>query len=176
MGLEASVENEDSMRECGALSIPLSRGKFAIINTQDWHLIADRVWYAKRGKAGNWYAVAGSGTCVRGRALMHSIILGTNSLIDHKDGDGLNNRRGNLRETDIAHNNQNRHPENGRALKGFYWDKALNKYRTQIRVGGVQHHVGLFSDELDAAQAYDNAALKYYGEFARLNFPKDGVS
>ena len=90
---------------------------------------------------------------------------------DHIDGDGLNNTRGNLRVSTHAENMRNQ-PSHTARHKGIDFHKASNKWRTRIRVGNNLIVVGYFKIEEEAARAYDEAALKYHGEFARLNFPQ----
>lgn len=108
---------------------------------------------------------------------MHRQILGlTDSKVqcDHKDGNSLNNQRSNLR---IVTNQQNSFNMKSRIgcvskYKGVVWDKTHNKWQVRISVSGKRKHIGLFIDEVEAAKAYDTAAKKYFGEFAKLNFPK----
>ena len=112
---------------------------------------------------------------------MHRLIWPTAPEIDHVDGDGLNNRRSNLREAVGTKNQQNKM----KACVGVSRFKGVcphrdGRWRANIRVPAVgkgrgrQTHLGLFVDEEDAARAYDTAARKHFGEFARLNFPEPG--
>ena len=105
---------------------------------------------------------------------MHREILKPpkNVETDHKDGNGLNNQRYNLRWATKTQNRQNQRPQEGctSRFKGVRWDKNARKWRACIKVQGKQVHLGFYSLEIDAARAYDNAALLYFKEFARTNF------
>lgn len=105
-------------------------------------------------------------------ARMHKLITGW-PITDHIDHNGLNNCRYNLREATHTQNVRNARPQNGRSsgYKGVSWFKAGGKWRADIRVNGKLIYLGLFTDEIKAAQEYDAAALKHFGEFANPNFP-----
>jgi len=90
--------------------------------------------------------------------------------IDHRDHDGLNCRRENMRICTHIQNMQNKRPIKGiLRYKGVSWACWARKWRSQIRVNGKKIHNGYFFSEIEAARAYDRAALKYFGEFAYLN-------
>ncbi|MFA6118161.1 MAG: HNH endonuclease [Sphingomonas sp.] len=91
--------------------------------------------------------------------------------IDHINGNGLDNRRSNLRGATQRQNLQNagRRVDNTSGFKGVYYSQASKKWAAQIRYEGKQKYLGLFHDARDAAKAYNAAALKYFGAFARLN-------
>ena len=95
--------------------------------------------------------------------------------IDHRDLNGLNNAWINLREANSSQNNANRGKliTNTSGFKGVSWSKWANKYKAYIRINNKRKHLGYFKDLIKAAQAYDSAALQYFGEFARLNFPRE---
>lgn len=108
---------------------------------------------------------------------MHRVILGligSTDIIDHADGNGLNNTRSNLRICTTTQNSQNkRKPKNGKSsiYKGVMKNKR-NRYRnwtSYITVNKKCIFLGSFLTEIDAANAYDNAARLYFGEFARTN-------
>lgn len=109
---------------------------------------------------------------------MHAIINRTPKGFDtdHRDGDGLNNTRANLRTATRAENGRNRSKSRTGGtsrFKGVHWDKQKSRWRSSIRVNGRLFHVGLFFDEAEAAAAYDAAALEHFGEFAK---PSQGVN
>ena len=92
--------------------------------------------------------------------------------IDHINGDKRDNRLCNLREATNAQNHCNIGPITGR-YRGVHWIKPDRKWAAQIRVGGKNKHLGRFECEAEAAKAYDAAAVRHHGEFARLNFPQE---
>ena len=108
---------------------------------------------------------------------LHQVIaqrMGIVGAPDHKDRNGLNNRRNNLRQATSSQNvaNQSLRSNNTSGYKGVSWDKASGKWVAKVKVNGKQQqHLGLFSDPIEAAKTYDRAALKAFGDFAFLNFP-----
>lgn len=153
--------------------IPLTQGKFAMVDDEDFEELSRFKWYAHRGGR-SWYArrnawVAGAGKqrCV----LMHSRITGFD-LTDHIDGDGLNNQRANLRDATKAQNGQNRRRNrNGSsAFKGVTRDPRDAGWYAGIR----RRYIGRYRSEEEAALAYDAAARELYGAYAALNFPRPG--
>ena len=109
------------------------------------------------------------------KIFMHKVILGISDMQgDHINTNSLDNRRVNLRPATSKQNaaNRNKH-RNGRQLssqyKGVSWDKRTDKWRAKI----VTQYLGYFTSEIDAARAYDAAALDRFGEFARPNFPQE---
>jgi hypothetical protein len=99
--------------------------------------------------------------------------MGIVGRVDHKDLDGTNCRRDNLRAADASQNSAHRsiQSNNTSGYKGVHWHKPREKWRAQIRIEGRKTHLGLFSDPIEAARAHDLAALRAFGEFAVLNFP-----
>jgi len=97
------------------------------------------------------------------------------SQIDHADGDPKNSRIENLRTATHGNNQANGkvYKNNKAGYRGVYWHAQHRKFCVSIQSEGTKSHVGLFSSELEAARAYDNAAKKIFGEYARLNFPKE---
>jgi hypothetical protein len=96
------------------------------------------------------------------------------SVVDHKNGDKLDNRRENLRICTIAENirNSKTSTKKGKTsrYKGVYWVGRIKKWVARIHVDRKGLHVGVFTDEAEAARAYDVAARQHFGEFARTNF------
>jgi hypothetical protein len=106
---------------------------------------------------------------------MHRLLMGspTAMLVDHRDRNGLNNTRANLRLATHSENHCNSRSrlKNPTGYKGVSWDASKGMWRAQIRSGGVQYHIGRFEDPEEAARAYDRQARVLHGDFARLNFP-----
>ena len=104
---------------------------------------------------------------------MHRVILGLEqgTLCDHRNHDGLDNRRQNLRPCNDSQNagNKRKHLGASSQLKGVDWHKSSRKWRAQIRINGRSKHLGCFTSETAAAAAYDRAALIHFGEFALTN-------
>jgi hypothetical protein len=148
--------------------IKLTRGRCALVDDQDFEYLNQWKWfYGNHG-----YAQRRLGK--RGRMLgMHRVIMGEPKgfLVDHIDGDGLNNCRSNLRVATHAQNlcNRGKNSNNTSGFKGVNWHKNAKKWAAAIMVNRRSHHLGLFSDVQEAAKAYDIAALELHGEFARLN-------
>ena len=158
-------------------TIPLSKGKYAIVDDEDYEELTKHKWCTRK-QGRTFYAVrnipTGSG---KWRVIkMHSTILGTlpGQEVDHVNGEGLDNRKSNLRFCTHAQNCMNQRPPQGcsSVYKGVHWHKSGGKWRAQIRLAGRRYHLGYFTDEIAAARAYDSAAMKYFGEFARLNLPR----
>ena len=90
--------------------------------------------------------------------------------IDHVDGNGLNNRRNNLRVCTHAENSRNIHSVIGASKdKVVYWRKERSRWVARIKVNYEVKWLGSFADEIDAAMAYNNAAVEHFGQFAQLN-------
>jgi hypothetical protein len=106
---------------------------------------------------------------------MHRVIaarmgLDLSEIIDHMDGNGLNNSRSNLRAATNAQNLQNRGKQknNTSGIKGVSWDKARSKWAAEIRSQGKRYHLGRFDTKEEAAEAYRKAAKKLHKEFAKI--------
>jgi|SRR6185503_1553982 len=159
--------------------IPLGKdGKFfTIVDDQDVSFVNQNRWGRHRGR-GTWYAsrlIHRQGKPAK-RIYLHREILCANRglKVDHRDGDGLNNARDNLR---VATNSQNHQGKMTRPLhfksrfRGVYWHKQNKNWCAQIKCNYKKSHIGSFCREEDAARAYDLTARKLFGAFAQLNFP-----
>lgn len=105
---------------------------------------------------------------------MHRAILGINSKtkVDHKDGDGLNNQRQNIRVATTSQNGGNRRKQakpTSSKFKGVCWHKRDKVWQVMIMANGKYTYVGFFQSEVEAAMAYNKAATSLFGEFAHLN-------
>lgn len=154
--------------------IPLSKGKVAIVDAADYEWLNQWKWSASENRSGTWYARRSLGTRDEQHTLMmHRAILNVQSKlhVDHINGNGLDNRRFNLRLCTPAQNQYNRGicANNTSGFKGVYWVKGHEKWQAQIHVNGKHYHLGFFDTAEAAAYAYDTAALELHGEFAKLN-------
>lgn len=154
--------------------IPLTKGKFALVDDEDYSsLVAMGKWCADfsgcewRAQRTIWRAPR------RIKLYMHRILLNAPDgvEVDHINGDSLDNRRCNLRLCSPTENQRNRSlaSNNSSGYKGVYWDPHRNRWIARIKVNGTRKHLGRFMSAEDAARAYDQAALRYYGEFAKTN-------
>lgn len=153
------------------IEIPLGNGPSVLIDEQDLSLVAGYTWYAVTCDR-NQYAVAHTPGQHQRKIAMHRLIMDFPSgLVDHRDGNGLNNTRANLR---LASPRQNAMNGRKRAGLSMYRGVRLNSsgtWRAQIWDGARYVALGSYATEAEAAHAYDAAAIQMRGEFARLNFP-----
>ena len=158
--------------------IPLTQGKVAIVSDCDYEWLSQYKWQAMRGYKETFYAAHAVRPKVgkRGYIYMHRLILDApdGMQVDHVNGDGLDNRRQNLRLATNAENRRNTRiaANNTSGCKGVCWDKVEKKWIAQIGINGRTRRIGRFDFLLDAALAYDRAAMAHYGEFANVNFPR----
>lgn len=154
--------------------IPLSQGKFALVDDADFEWLNQWKWSYQNGYARrNEYLGGGRERPKRKSIAMHRLIMATpdGMFTDHIDMDTLNNQRINLRNATSSENGMNRKSYKGSssAFKGVYWHGQSGKWAAQIVVNKKPVSLGTFDKETDAANAYDLAAKKAFGQFARLN-------
>ena len=159
--------------------IPLTQGKIALVDDEDFEKIKAHKWFALRAKGTNFYAARSVRKIERGtvniiRIFMHREIMNPPDGLetDHKDGNGLNCQKDNLRICTRQENGRNRKKwkDTVSCFKGVYWKKDRKKWGAHIKFDGKTKHVGYFKEEENAAAAYDAEAKKLFGEFARGNF------
>jgi hypothetical protein len=176
-----SVHTLDFGRNCvtspQSCRVPLTQNQFALVDTEDLPILAPYRWTAFRSR-NTWYAKAHVG----GHTLyMHRLILfgkraaSERRKVDHWNRNGLDNRRSNLRSVTHGQNIMNSvgRPSVRRSrYKGVSVRRhPLKPFRACIQVNGKQRHLGYYPSEIEAAQAYDKAALVLFGTHARINFP-----
>jgi hypothetical protein len=158
--------------------IELTRGKFAIVDTEDYHRLKKHKWHAHKSPH-TYYAVKSLTNGKKQKRInmyMHHLVVNVTEAMkcDHINHNGLDNRKANLRIATHTQNVWNRRkfktPSRSK-YKGVDWVKDIKRWRARITVDGRRLHLGFFRDEVDAAKAYDQAAREYHKEFAALNFP-----
>ncbi len=155
------------------IEVPLFGGHVAIVDEHDWPLIAEYHWCARKHRH-TFYCV--TKRQVGGRNIflrMHRLILNAPAgvPVDHRDHNGLNNLRANLRLCTNSQNAANRRnlTTNTSGYRGVYFHKQTGRWRASIKVDQTCIHLGVFSDPWDAACAYNRAAADIFGEFAYIN-------
>jgi hypothetical protein len=146
--------------------ILLTHDQFAIADEADVDLIGNGRWHALKSNR-TWYAVR---TVAGETVSMHVLIAGCKG-VDHVNGNGLDNRRINLRPATPSQNGANRPPQrnNTSGYKGVYWNRPGQNWFARIKVAGRPVHLGMFADPTEAARAYNRAAMEAFGEYAWLN-------
>jgi hypothetical protein len=156
--------------------INLGEGRFTIVEPPDFYQLNHFHWYAE-GQDVHIYAVRniikarGKSTTIR----MHREIMNAPAglLVDHRNNDTLDNRRANLRLATYSQNKINSRRDKSKTSSryiGVSLVKSNGKWRAYINCDRKRIYLGRFASETEAAKAYDDAAKKYHGEFARLNF------
>jgi hypothetical protein len=153
------------------LSLP--SGPVALIDDEDWPLVKGYRWFAMPARRTIYVAATpyrdGRTTTVR----LHRLLMapGPGLWVDHINGDGLDNRRANLRAVTRGQNAINRRTgtNNTSGFKGVSWHPEMKRWRADISVGGKRRHLGTFARPEEAAAAYNAAALTAWGPLARLN-------
>ena len=169
------------------MEIPLTQGLVALVDDGDYERCASvGKWRAASPNGTHFYAIHNTSRASgqkRTTIQMHRLILDASrgTVVDHISGDGLDNRRSNLRLCTHAQNSQNRKPWKGSSSRflGVYLQKTAVRYGCKrvwaAAIGRypTKRHLGTFETEVEAALAYDCAAREWYGEFARPNFPEN---
>ena len=151
--------------------IPITQGRSVQVDDSDFQQLSQYKWSLFKVKDLEYAKTKINGNTV----MIHRMIMGCSKgdgiLIDHRDHNGLNCQRYNIREVTQAQNMYNRRKiKKSRSIyKGLYHENRLNHWVARIKMNGKFIYLGKFSNETDAAIAYNIAAITYYGEFASLN-------
>lgn len=162
------------------MEIKLTQGFVTLVDDEDYEQLQAWKWYAQVLPSGRVYAQRR--VCTPGPRKAIAITLaaqvlwipvGSPLIVDHINHDGLDNQRSNLRLCNQSQNQGNRRKQQGTSspYKGVYREKGRGKWRALIYLNDSKRHLGCFTDEIEAAKAYDEAALAQWGDFACLNFP-----
>ncbi len=157
-------------------TIPVSQGRIAVVDDEDFDRVSQNSWSLKKSPhdkteyASRSIKINGKWTQIS----LHRFVFNARPgvRIDHKDGNGLNCQKFNLRECSHPQNLQNQRMHNKHGLKGIALITNLPAHRqwiSKIRVDGKLKTIGHFGSALEAAAAYNAMATKHFGEFARLN-------
>jgi len=159
--------------------IKLTQGYEAIVDDCDYERVSQFKWRAFVNRSRYTTIVYAVRTVFRNdkrtTEYLHRFLLHlTNSKVevDHINGDGLDNRRCNIRLASSRQNKMNtrkRQCSSTSIYKGVHWSSVKDKWQARIRIDGKKTHLGFFADEEEAARAYNIAALNHHGEYARIN-------
>jgi hypothetical protein len=158
--------------------IPLTQGKYAIVDPERYEELAQHKWFAV-GLGRGFYALrmvkAKGGKVKQKNMRMHWVILDVpeGKFVDHINHNGLDNRRANLRIVTRQQNTWNKRKQRGNyssQYKGVTWFKKDKKWQARIVYKGKRIFIGYFDDEKAAARAYDAKARELFGDYAALNF------
>ena len=163
--------------------IPLTgrhaRGKVALVDDEDYPLLSCFSWSAyDKGSDGKYWYARGWDRLVesRRRVDMHRLVMGfpRGLEIDHRNGNGLDNRKDNLRVATAAQNQANQRSRRGASkYKGVH--KSEKGWRARLSFHQRKISLGYFDTEEEAARAYDETAKLLWGDFAKVNFPVEGL-
>ena len=153
--------------------VPVGRqGLVALVDDEDYDVAMQHTWGVVRSPQGVVYARRQWWEGEHRKAQkMHNFITGW-PCVDHRDHDGLNNQRQNLRRATDSQNqaNQRVRRTGSSEYRGVSWHRRRGDWGSRIRVDGRLIHLGYFTDEIEAARAYDSAARERFGDFACVNF------
>lgn len=151
-----------------AKELPVAGGVICFVDDDDFPRLSGFSWCLNNGYVGT----ASGGKFV----YLHRLLTGAGpgDVTDHRDGNRLNNTRANLRLCSRTENNRNGPSRGGSSqFKGVYRSRCYGrKWKASITCNRRQIHLGYFDEEVEAARAYDAAAVRLHGDFARTNFPQ----
>ncbi len=159
--------------------IPLTQGKVAIVDDEDYEELSQFKWFAQKEPC-TYYAARriylgnGAKNPKQKTIRMHRLLMNAKKKqeVDHINGNGLDNRKSDLRLCTHSENARNRRLRLGGSslYKGVYWHKSRKKWQSQIVFNYQIKYLGRYDNEIEAAKAYDYAAKELFGEFALTNF------
>lgn len=159
-----------------ASKIITSNGHEVLVDDDDFKELNKYCWWACiRGLKIDIFRSSRKGGAAKNISISREIIKPPKGfVVDHINGNRFDNRKENLRICTRSQNAQNRGPKNGKKYKGVFKQVSGNSvgYSVEIKCDGRRYYVGRYKDEKSAALAYDRAAIKIHGKFARLNFPE----
>lgn len=162
------------------MQIPLSGSseEYVLVDDEDYPLLSRYTWHKNTDEKNHTY-YAHTQINIGGKRIwiyMHRLIMGYPSLrIDHRNGNGWDNQKGNLRISTAKENSRNQRLQSGTSsvYKGVHLDKRSGKWAVKVKLGKHKTvHLGYYEDETHAGHVYDFYAIKYFGTFALLNFPE----
>jgi len=155
--------------------IPLTQGKFAIVDDEDYGWLNQWKWFSYKDKNSPHYYAARGVWCGKNTKLifMHRILIknkGEGYVRDHVNRNSLDNRKSNLRICKIHQNFINAPSYIGNSkFKGVYWNKNIKKWHSRIGHNNKRIHLGFFKKEIEAARAYDKKAKELFGDCCYVN-------
>ena len=166
---------KDNPPKDGIGLIPLTHGKYAIVDESDYYELTKYHWSTKKDlttKYEQYYAYGVvNGKCI----FMHRLLLNPqgDEMVDHKNYKGWDNRRENIRIATALENSRNSRKPNVEVTsqyKGVGWDKHAQRWKACVYLkGGKKKHIGTFYSEMDAVKAFDKVSKELFGEFAYVN-------
>lgn len=169
--------------ECGDhCFMNLNRGFVTIFDPEDAHLASKGGFSIRFVNKHTVYAIhqrpIGVGKIKNFRFHREIMNAPDGVQVDHKFGNGMDNRKRHLRLASGSQNQRNKHPRENCSSKymGVSWDLGRGKWRATIQSDKIAKRIGSFDSEIEAAMAYDEHAILLHGEFARLNFPKQKIA
>lgn len=163
--------------------IILTQGKVAFVDDEDFEYLSQWKWCAVKGRSTYYASRTSYETGVQLHIKMHREIFRLKPykdepiVVDHKDHNGLNNQKENLRKCTPLLNQANKTKIQRKSVSSRYKGvvKHTHSYQARITYKDTTYKLGFYKDEVNAARAYDQKAREFFGEFALLNFPNESI-